>query len=219
MTHHCHDYCSDSALWLTLYTAYTTSSSSFFFSYLFSFILSSILFCSSSRQTHREREWHWEIERERERERFTNEGESRDEMRQRERESQRERPRDREREDPMDPWVGDLEENQRTGIRVTRYFRRSDPPCPAVFSTSFRRAPWPEPVTRRPERKTRFFLCVFRWLFLRNQWLFRWICYENPWGKILQPLMVYFVDWLDYCEIRVLWFWGFSMDWLGDLIN
>jgi hypothetical protein len=81
------------------------------------------------------------------------------------------------------------------------------------------RDPEPEPMTRIPERKTRFFLCVFRRLFWRNQWLFRWICYENPWGKFLQPMIVYFVDWLDYCEIRVLWFWGFSMDWLGYFID
>jgi len=31
--------------------------------------------------------------------------------------------------------------------------------------------PKPDLVTRRPERKTRFFLCVFRQLFRRNQWL------------------------------------------------
>jgi hypothetical protein len=192
-------------------------SSSLIFSLLFFLPSSSVLLLA--RPTEKESD----IERLREREREIH-GWGREQRRdetEREGESERERPRDREREDPVDSWVGDPEENRRTGTRVTWSFRRSDPPCSAVpvAVSDEPRDPEPKPVTRRPERKTRFFLYVFRRLFQRNQWLFRWICYENPWGKILQPMMVYFVDWLDYCEIRVLWFWGFSMDWLGDFID
>jgi len=68
-------------------------------------------------------------------------------------------------------------------IRVTRSFRRSDPPCPVVPAV-VSGEPWPvcsnpdedpKPLTQnptrwpvRPERKTRFFLCVFRWIFWLN---------------------------------------------------
>jgi hypothetical protein len=37
----------------------------------------------------------------------------------------------------------------------------------------------PDPWPVRPQRKTRFFLGLFRRLFRRNRWLFRRICYEK----------------------------------------
>jgi hypothetical protein len=69
-----------------------------------------------------------------------------------------------------------------------------------------------DPVTRRPERKTRFFMCVFRWLFRRSRWLFRWIFGLNPQGiKTLWSSLGILI--CDYFGIRVLWFWGFSINW------
>jgi hypothetical protein len=107
--------------------------------------------------------------------------------------------------------------------RATRIFRRFDPPCPAIpvavsgeplpvcSNPAEPRSPVTQNPTRwpvRPERKTRFFLCVFR----RNRWLFRWIFGLNPQGiKTLWSslgILIY-----DYFGIRVLWFWGFSIDW------
>jgi hypothetical protein len=144
MTHHCHDYCSDSAqwltLWLTLYTAYTTGSSSFFFSYLFSYILSSSFFrVLPERRETETREWDWEIR----------------EMRSREREKQRSGERERCRERPRDP------ERERIGDVVSggpsSGFRWARDLCVQPSRTPKPHDLEPEPVTRQTRGKTWFF--------------------------------------------------------------